>query len=180
MGCPTRQAFLGERVEASGRAFAGLRATLPLLFFAALLAGGAAMGLSAPPASRAETAATDVTARPRPHHDLQWCRRQRCTASGVGNHTLNGRAGPDTTDGGLRDNLHEDLYIDRRRRCADLAPASTRYTPRSFHSVGNVEKLTLTVRAAIDGTGNAKRQGQRDHGHWHRQQPVRVLPALTR
>ena len=38
---------------------------------------------------------------------------------------------------------------------AELGPAPTRYTPRSLHSVGNVENLTLTGAAAIDGTGNA-------------------------
>jgi hypothetical protein len=44
MDCRTRQAFLGAQVDASGWAIAGLRETLLLLFLAALLAGGAAMG----------------------------------------------------------------------------------------------------------------------------------------
>jgi hypothetical protein len=39
---------------------------------------------------------------------------------------------------------------------AEVAPAPTRYMPRSLHSVGNVENLTLTGAAAIDGIGNAK------------------------
>jgi hypothetical protein len=54
-------------------------------------------GLSAPPASRAEPAATDVIG----------------PASGVGN-TLDGGARAGTTDGGLRDKAYEGLYIDRR------------------------------------------------------------------
>ena len=60
---------------------------------------------------------------------------------------------------------------------AELAAAPTRYTPRSLHSVGNVENLTLTGAAAIDGTGNAKANVITGIGT---DNSCPVLPALTR
>ena len=98
--------------------------------------------------------------RHRPHHGhIVTCNGavgSDALLSGDGNHTLEGGAGADDMDGGLGDNLHEDLISSAGDVAAELAAAPTRYTPRSLHSVGNVENLTPTGAAAIDGTGNAR------------------------
>jgi hypothetical protein len=72
---------------------------------------------------------------------------------------LDGGARPDTMDAACAITSMRTSISTAVDAAAELAAAPTRYTPRSLHSVGTAENLTLTVRAAIDDTGatpNAK------------------------
>ena len=157
-GCRTRQAFLGRasRSICLGESTLLLRrlardAAAPV--FAALLAGGAAMGPVCAACLARRRRQPTSPARPRPHHDLQWRRRQRCSARGHGNNSRRRRASGHM-DGGLRDNFYEDL----NRLPATLRPRSVG-TDAVHASVPSLcrqrREPDLDRAAAIDGTGNA-------------------------
>ncbi len=73
----------------------------------------------------------------------------------IGSNVMNGGAGADTMSGGLGDdtyvvdNIH-DVVTENANEGTDLVQASVSYTLSA-----NVENLTLTGTAAINGTGNA-------------------------
>jgi VCBS repeat-containing protein len=72
-----------------------------------------------------------------------------------GNDTLNGGAGADTMSGGVGNDTYTvdnagDLIIENAGEGIDLVQSSISYT-----LTGNVENLTLTGSASINGTGNA-------------------------
>jgi len=74
---------------------------------------------------------------------------------GIGNDTLNGGTGADTLIGGAGNDIYVvdnvgDLVVEAAGEGADIVNASVSYTLSS-----EVENLTLTGTAAINGTGNA-------------------------
>lgn len=76
-------------------------------------------------------------------------------SGGLGNDTLNGGAGADTLVGGQGDDVYVvdnigDVVIEQAGEGTDLVQSSVSYTLAE-----NVENLTLTGSAAINGTGNA-------------------------
>ncbi|MFB2892387.1 beta strand repeat-containing protein [Aerosakkonemataceae cyanobacterium BLCC-F50] len=75
---------------------------------------------------------------------------------GLGNDTLNGGAGNDTLIGGTGDDVYVvdagDTVIENAGEGTDLVQSSVTF---SIAAIQNVENLTLTGTAAINGTGNA-------------------------
>jgi Ca2+-binding RTX toxin-like protein len=76
---------------------------------------------------------------------------------GAGNDTLNGGAGIDTLIGGLGNDIYivdsiTDIITENASAGTDTIQSSVTYT---IAALNNVENLTLTGAAAINGTGNA-------------------------
>ena len=76
---------------------------------------------------------------------------------GAGNDTLNGGAGIDTLIGGLGNDIYivdsiTDIITENASAGTDTIQSSVTYT---IAALNNVENLTLTGTAAINGTGNA-------------------------
>jgi Ca2+-binding RTX toxin-like protein len=74
-----------------------------------------------------------------------------------GNNTLDGGAGTDTLIGGLGDDIYivdstTDIITEQANEGTDTIQSSVTYT---IAAIANVENLTLTGTAAINGTGNA-------------------------